>query len=113
MEPEHEIFFLGWRAHGLRAVECTTISILHHGWCGFPLIALMRRFSASGSAPPGASKQAAARLPAAADLRALLHSSLFRSRETRFCFTPRPTLPHPTPPYPGRTAAHPSVTNTT
>lgn len=34
MEPEHEIFFLGWRAHGLRAMECTTISILHHGWCG-------------------------------------------------------------------------------
>ena len=32
MEPEHEIFFLGWRAHGLRAAECTTVSALHHGW---------------------------------------------------------------------------------
>lgn len=36
MEPEHEIFFLGWRAHGLRAIECTTVSILHHGWRAAP-----------------------------------------------------------------------------
>ena len=32
MEPEHEIFFMGWRAHGLRAMECTGVSVLHHGW---------------------------------------------------------------------------------